>query len=132
MADYGSDLRDQAQILALLQEYDLAESEQVKRMFALADRLNSRRWLSTQERNALFMAARAQLRTADSNWQAELQSSGQSIPLSADHSLQLLDEPQLRGWPKSDNHKQQRPVPAFTAQWLPKPSTSSRWSCTEY
>lgn len=96
MADYGSDLRDQAQILALLQEYDLAESEQVKRMFALADRLNSRSWLSTQERNALFMAARAQLRTADSNWQAELQSSGQSIPLSADHSLQLLDEPQLR------------------------------------
>ncbi len=57
MADYGSDLRDQAQILALLQEYDLAESEQVKRMFALADRLNSRSWLSTQERNALFMAA---------------------------------------------------------------------------
>lgn len=96
MADYGSDLRDQAQILALLQEYDLAESEQVKRMFALADRLNSRSWLSTQERNALFMAARAQLRTADSNWQAELQSGEQSIPLSADHSLQLLDEPQLR------------------------------------
>lgn len=96
MADYGSDLRDQAQILALLQEYELAESEQVKRMFALADRLNTRRWLSTQERNALFMAARAQLRAADSNWQAELQSGEQSIPLSADHSLQLLDEPQLR------------------------------------
>ena len=96
MADYGSELRDQAQILALLQEYDLAESEQVKRMFALADSLNTRRWLSTQERNALFMAARAQLRTADSSWQAELQSGEQSIPLSADHSLQLLDEPQLR------------------------------------
>lgn len=96
MADYGSDLRDQAQILALLQEYELAESEQVKRMFALADSLNSRSWLSTQERNALFMAARAQLRTADSNWQAELQSGEQSIPLSAGHSLQLLDEPQLR------------------------------------
>ncbi len=96
MADYGSELRDQAQILALLQEYDLAESEQVKRMFALADSLNTRRWLSTQERNALFMAARAQLRTADSSWQAELQSAAQSISLSADHSLQLLDEQQLR------------------------------------
>lgn len=96
MADYGSDLRDQAQILALLQEYDLAESEQVKRMFALADSLNTRRWLSTQERNALFMAARAQLRTADSNWQAELQSGEQSIPLSAQHSQLLLDEQQLQ------------------------------------
>ncbi len=95
MADYGSELRDQAQILALLQEYDLAVTEQSQRMFALADTLNTRRWLSTQERNALFMAARAQLRSADSSWQAQLEAGAQSIALTAQSSQLLLDEQQL-------------------------------------
>ena len=95
MADYGSELRDQAQILALLQEYDLAATEQTQRMFALADTLNTRAWLSTQERNALFMAARAQLHSADSSWQARLEVGAQSIPLSANSSQLLLDEQQL-------------------------------------
>jgi uncharacterized protein YfaS (alpha-2-macroglobulin family) len=96
MADYGSELRDQAQILALLQEYELAESEQTPRMFALADSLQMRTGLSTQERNALFMAARAQLRNSDTTWQAQLQADAQRIPLSANSSQLLLDDQQLR------------------------------------
>ena len=64
-------------------------------MFALADTLNTRRWLSTQERNALFMAARAQLRSADSSWQAQLEAGAQSIALTAQSSQLLLDEQQL-------------------------------------
>ncbi len=97
MADYGSELRDQAQILALLQEYDLAPSEQTPRMFALADSLQMRRGLSTQERNALFMAARAQLRSSNnSKWQALLDVGVQSISLSASSNQLLLDDQQLR------------------------------------
>ncbi len=96
MADYGSELRDQAQILALLQEYELAPSEQTPRMFALADSLNMRRGLSTQERNALFMAARAQLRSSNTTWQAQLEVGEQSMPLSAKSNQLLLDDQQLR------------------------------------
>ncbi len=96
MADYGSELRDQAQILALLQEYDLAASEQPQRIFALAEQLNLRRGLSTQERNALFMAARGQLASATQNWQAQLHTGEQSIALSASQSQLLLTAEQLQ------------------------------------
>ena len=96
MADYGSELRDQAQILALLQEHNLAATEQTQRIFALADTLQMRTWLSTQERNALFMAARAQLAHDDSAWQAQLQAPEQSIPLSRKSSQLLLNATQLR------------------------------------
>ena len=96
MADYGSELRDQAQILALLQEHDVAATEQLPRMFALADSLQVRRGLSTQERNALFMAARGQLRQHDATWQAQLQLGAQSLPLSASKSPLILHDQQLR------------------------------------
>jgi uncharacterized protein YfaS (alpha-2-macroglobulin family) len=61
MADYGSALRDQALILALLQESNLASSQVDQRLFALSDELAANRWLSTQERNALFLAGRGLL-----------------------------------------------------------------------
>lgn len=96
MADFGSELRDQAQILALLQEYDLAPAEQTQRMFDLADSLNRRTGLSTQERNALFMAARAQLSKADTDWQAQLQTDAQRIDLSGANSQLLLTAQQLQ------------------------------------
>ena len=107
MADYGSELRDQAQILALLQEYDLAASEQPQRIFALADQLNMHRGLSTQERNALFMAARAQLADATQGWQAQLQTGEQSIALSANQAQLLLTAEQLQaGLSLSTEHQQ--------------------------
>ena len=96
MADYGSELRDQAQILALLQEHNLAASQQTQRIFALADTLNTRTGLSTQERNALFMAARAQLGKDDSDWSAQLQALEHSIAISGKNSQLLLSAEQLR------------------------------------
>ena len=89
MADFGSELRDQAQILALMQEYNLASSEQVARMFKLADRLQQHTALSTQERNALFMAARAQLGQDDSAWQAQLQTGLEQIAVTAATSPEI-------------------------------------------
>ncbi|NLC99266.1 MAG: alpha-2-macroglobulin family protein [Gammaproteobacteria bacterium] len=95
MADFGSELRDQAQILALLQEYNLAASEQAQRMFTLAGQLQQRSGLSTQERNALFMAARAQLNSTETNWQAQLRSGTQHIAITPAGSQQLLSSEQL-------------------------------------
>ena len=54
--DYGSALRDQALIIALLDEYKLASKDIPDRLFKLSDQLAARPWLSTQERNALFLA----------------------------------------------------------------------------
>ena len=52
LADYGSPLRDQALILALLEEHDLARDRREERLFNLADEVAGQQWLSTQERNA--------------------------------------------------------------------------------
>ncbi|MNM37891.1 hypothetical protein D3C81_486360 [compost metagenome] len=76
MADYGSTLRDQALILALLQESKLASAQVDQRLFALSDELAANNWLSTQERNALFLAGRGLLGKPEGKWQARLDSAG--------------------------------------------------------
>ncbi|MBI6925506.1 alpha-2-macroglobulin family protein [Pseudomonas putida] len=77
LADYGSPLRDQALILALLQENKLASGQVDQRLFALSDEVAANRWLSTQERNALFLAGRGLLGTPEAKWQARLDSAGE-------------------------------------------------------
>ncbi|MCO7516109.1 alpha-2-macroglobulin family protein [Pseudomonas guariconensis] len=77
MADYGSALRDQALILALLQENELASDQVDQRLFALSDELAANRWLSTQERNALYLAGRGLLGKPEGQWQARLDSAGE-------------------------------------------------------
>ncbi|MFV3093964.1 alpha-2-macroglobulin family protein, partial [Pseudomonas sp. GW6] len=74
MADYGSPLRDQALILALLEEHGLAAGQREQRLFNLADELAGQRWLSTQERNALFLAGRGILGKPEQTWSAALTS----------------------------------------------------------
>jgi len=81
-ADYGSPLRDQALILALLEEHDLAAGEREERLFALADEVAGNEWLSTQERNALYLAGRSLLAKPERDWRAELSSAGQAHELS--------------------------------------------------
>nr|WP_314479994.1 alpha-2-macroglobulin [uncultured Pseudomonas sp.] len=77
MADYGSALRDQALILALLQENNLASDQVDQRLFALSDEVAANRWMSTQERNALFLAGRGLLGKPEAKWQARLSSAGE-------------------------------------------------------
>ncbi|WP_286809495.1 alpha-2-macroglobulin family protein [Leclercia sp. UBA2479] len=69
IADYGSQLRDNAMMLALLQENSLLPQAQNTLLNALAQQAFSQRWLSTQESNALFLAGRAQ-QTLSGAWQA--------------------------------------------------------------
>ena len=81
MADYGSQLRDNALMLSLLEENKLLPDAQNTLLNALSQQAFSERWLSTQEMNALFLAAKG-LQDLPGNWQA--QTSLQTEPLSAD------------------------------------------------
>ncbi|MFK8331179.1 alpha-2-macroglobulin family protein [Pseudomonas sp. BJa5] len=86
LGDYGSPLRDQALILALLEENDLASDALDTRLFELSDQLAANRWLSTQERNALFLAGRGLLSKPEGKWTARLDSAGEVRELDAAQS----------------------------------------------
>ena len=81
LADYGSPLRDQALILALLQEYDLDKGQREERLFELSDQLAASPYLSTQERNSLFLAGRSLLGKPEASWTAQLSSGTQTREL---------------------------------------------------
>ena len=85
LEDYGSELRDNALILSLLAENQLLPDEQGKLLLKLSQQLNGKRWLSTQENNALFLAGRTLQEQAGVNWQASL--NGQSPALSGSETL---------------------------------------------
>ncbi|MGS0738995.1 alpha-2-macroglobulin family protein [Pseudomonas sp. GG8] len=82
LADYGSPLRDQALIFALLEENNLAADKREERLFELSDQLAATQWLSTQERNSLFLAGRGVLGKPEANWAAQLSSGNQTRELS--------------------------------------------------
>lgn len=84
MADYGSQLRDNALMLSLLEENKLLPDVQNTLLNTLSQQAFGERWLSTQEMNALFLAAKG-LQDLPGTWQA--QTSLQAEPLSADKSL---------------------------------------------
>ncbi len=95
LADYGSPLRDQALILALLEENDLAAGQREERLFELSDQLAASQWLSTQERNALFMAGRGLLGKPEAQWTAQLRSSAETRALSTAQPGLKLEGPLL-------------------------------------
>ncbi|MDX1724950.1 MAG: alpha-2-macroglobulin [Pseudomonas sp.] len=95
LADYGSPLRDQALILALLEEHDLAAGHREERLFALADEVAGQQWLSTQERNALYLAGRNLLGKPEPNWRAGLRSGSFEFELNNAQSGLKLDASQL-------------------------------------
>jgi len=82
LADYGSPLRDQALILALLEEHDLAAGRREERLFNLADEVAGQQWLSTQERNSLYLAGRNLLGKPEPDWRAALHSGAFAFELS--------------------------------------------------
>ncbi|QHM74568.1 putative lipoprotein YfhM [Mixta theicola] len=94
LEDYGSQLRDSAQILTLLREYQLLPQAQDQLIVTLAQQLNAQRWLSTQENNALFLAGRALEQDKGAEWLVSL--SGQAQPLSGNSTrTSSLSEAQL-------------------------------------
>ncbi|MET1080632.1 MAG: alpha-2-macroglobulin [Pseudomonas sp.] len=91
LADYGSPLRDQALILALLEEHDLAKGAREERLFKLSDELAVSPYLSTQERNALYLAGRGLLGRPEGDWTAQLTTPGLDQVLSDEQSELKLE-----------------------------------------
>jgi alpha-2-macroglobulin len=56
LGNYGSKIRDEALILSLLLENDIAKNNQGYYLVNLSELLNDKRYLSTQELNSLFIA----------------------------------------------------------------------------
>lgn len=56
LADYGSQIRDLALMIHLMLKHDQAKEQAIALSFTLAKQVNIRQYLSTQERNALFLA----------------------------------------------------------------------------
>ena len=95
LGDYGSPLRDQALILALLEENNLMSGQREQRLFDLSDQLAASQWLSTQERNSLFLAGRDLLGKPEASWSAQLTSGDQTRELNNARSGLKLDGPLL-------------------------------------
>ncbi|MCI1028160.1 alpha-2-macroglobulin family protein [Pantoea dispersa] len=85
LGDYGSPLRDRALTLALLTENQLLPEQQGPLLIELAQTLHGQRWFSTQENNALFLAARTLQQHPGEAWQATLQDQ----PLRSERPLSL-------------------------------------------
>jgi uncharacterized protein YfaS (alpha-2-macroglobulin family) len=81
LGDYGSRLRDSALVYALLHRHQVAHPQRENLLFDLAGEFEQRQYHSTQERLALFLAARAAGGSAEQPWQATLTVGGKGETL---------------------------------------------------
>lgn len=95
LGDYGSRLRDEALMVNLLSEQQWAQPSRDQLLLQLSDDLQQADYLSTQERNALFMAGRWQASEAEGNWRARLASAQGDFSLSAEQPSLKLEAPML-------------------------------------
>ena len=89
LGDYGSRVRDNALAYALLHRHKVNHTRRENLLLDLAAEFDTRRYYSTQERLALFLAARAAGGSGDRLWQATLQTgTATAEKLSAEGTLQ--------------------------------------------
>lgn len=81
LSDYGSRLRDLANMTYLFNKHPTQLSETNELIFQLADELNNRQYLSTQERNALFRAGIQLKNQKNTEWQGQLILDSTSVKL---------------------------------------------------
>ncbi|MES2322639.1 MAG: alpha-2-macroglobulin [Pseudomonadota bacterium] len=93
LGDYGSAVRDQAMAYALLVRHQIVHPQRELLLTNLADRLGKPRgYFSTQERIALFLAARAAGGSSSEPWQATFKSGDTSNALtSKNNEVRVLD-----------------------------------------
>ena len=85
LGDYGSRLRDHAMAYALLQRHKITHPRRENLLLDLAGEFDQRAYYSTQERLALFLAARAAGGDSTQPWQATLQTgSGSGVTNAGD------------------------------------------------
>ncbi|MFN2169725.1 MAG: alpha-2-macroglobulin family protein, partial [Anaerolineae bacterium] len=89
LADYGSPVRDSAMSYFLLSRYAPDQATAGDWLVRLERDLVERRWLSTQERNALVLAAMEMTRDEGSAWQAVLHVDGSRQMIRSAGTVQL-------------------------------------------
>ncbi|MEQ2025685.1 alpha-2-macroglobulin [Xenorhabdus szentirmaii] len=70
LGDYGSTIRDNALIVALLAEHNMLTKERDGKLLNLSNELTTRSYFSTQESNALYLAGRYFIGTTEQPWEA--------------------------------------------------------------
>src|SRR5690606_1241585 len=91
LGDYGSDLRDEAMMLALLREHGRSTPEWDERLLALSRDLQTRTqrpyWFSTQERISLARVGRSLALDGERGFSGSLKIAGETQELQADRIL---------------------------------------------
>jgi uncharacterized protein YfaS (alpha-2-macroglobulin family) len=107
LGDYGTSVRDYALAYALLARNKIEHPQRENLVFEVANRLGPRNYYSTQERLALFLAARAAGGTGDAEWTALLRISGAPAAISSRTSeTRVLDAATLaKGVQIASQHK---------------------------
>ena len=83
LGDYGSRVRDNALAYALMQRHKIAHARRENLLIDLEREFDRHRYYSTQERLALFLAARAAGGDAEAPWSAVLQTGAESETINA-------------------------------------------------
>lgn len=97
IGDYGSDIRDNALILALLQENHLVDDNIImQRLFDLSQQLKDYEYLSTQEENAVFLAGYRFVSKPDTVWQTTVDIAGHHYQLDNKHSALSFTDEEMR------------------------------------
>jgi hypothetical protein len=85
--DYGSDVRDNALAYALLRKHQINPPGSAALLASLVEGLKTRRWLSTQDQMAVFLAARTLDGDAGSDWSANLGGTAGAVDLAGKAAL---------------------------------------------
>lgn len=94
IGDYGSAIRDDAMIVALLNEYNLMPKSRDQKLQTLSNNLTSQKYFSTQESNALYLAGRFYANETETPWKALV--NGQEPPLVSEKPVsEFLTKQQL-------------------------------------
>lgn len=98
-SDYSTVVRDKALILSLLYENGLEGKQWPTLQIDLVDALHTDSYLSTQERNALVLAARYQLHERATDWKASLKTADgvQTLDAHGQTQARLEDASMLKG-----------------------------------
>ncbi|MGO4377183.1 alpha-2-macroglobulin [Pseudoduganella sp. RAF19] len=95
LGDYGTAVRDNALAYALMVRHKVSHPQRESLLIGMSERLNNKHYYSTQERLALFLAARAAGGTTSEPWQAVLKTGDTSQSLSSQASEVRSIDPAL-------------------------------------
>ncbi|MDX7999806.1 alpha-2-macroglobulin family protein [Xenorhabdus sp. Reich] len=94
LGDYGSNIRDNALIVALLTEHNMLQKERDDKLINLSNELIARRYFSTQESNSLYLAGRYFIGASEQPWKAAINQ--QMPPFNRDNALtEILETNQI-------------------------------------